>query len=114
GIHFVGPQDVAMAEAHRILMRSAIAVAKYRNATGDYPETIADLVPDYLAEIPIDPFDGNTIRMINSPGGFVLYIVGPDLIDDKARKEYENLASGGDVTFTFDKVYLARVQAAKR
>ncbi len=34
---------------------------RYRLATGDFPETLDQLVPDYLEELPPDPFDGEPL-----------------------------------------------------
>ena len=50
--------------AMRRMAAIALACALYRNDHGGYPPDLAALVPEYLAEIPADPFarDGATLR----------------------------------------------------
>jgi len=87
--------------------RVGIAVQRYRLATGNLPDTLADLVPTYLDAVPEDPFDGRTLRYEKLETGFVVYSVGEDLSDDggmempKDSKERRN--SKLDVTFIVEK-----------
>lgn len=39
----------------RTMLRLALVLEQYRLDTGDYPERLDSLVPDYLTEIPLDP-----------------------------------------------------------
>ncbi|MCZ6889074.1 MAG: hypothetical protein O7H39_11315, partial [Gammaproteobacteria bacterium] len=43
-------------------LRTALACERYRLTTGDWPDNLSKLVPDFLSALPIDPFDGQTIR----------------------------------------------------
>ncbi len=61
---------------------AAIACVQYRRASGDWPQALADLVPAYLDEVPIDAFDGNAIRYAPIDGAPVLYSVGTNGIDE--------------------------------
>ena len=58
----------------------------FRQETGQgFPSALADLVPDYLNEIPTDPMDGQAMRYqlaSNDEGGFRLWSIGPDRTDD--------------------------------
>jgi hypothetical protein len=66
-------------------MRSAIvmvAVERYRQAHGNWPETLNDLVPTYLEGVPTDPHDGAPIRLGRFPEGVVFYSVGEDGVDN--------------------------------
>jgi hypothetical protein len=43
------------------------------------PSSLEELGPQYLKEVPLDPFDGQPIRY--SPEKAIIYSVGDDLID---------------------------------
>ena len=43
---------------------------------------LADLVPDYLSEVPQDPFSGKPLLYRRNAKGYVLYSVGLDGRDD--------------------------------
>ncbi len=47
---------------------------------GELPHTLRELVPDYLAEIPADPFDGQPFRYDRSAS--VVYAIGQNLVDN--------------------------------
>lgn len=55
------------------------AVRAYKIDNGNYPKSIAELVPRYIPEIPEDPFSGEAIKY--SPEKRIIYSVGMDLID---------------------------------
>lgn len=68
------------------LARTAIAIERYRLAKGELPERLRELVPEYLEEVPIDPFDGKTIKYRRMEPGYVLYSVGMDGKDDGGKE----------------------------
>jgi hypothetical protein len=73
----------AWSEASRQMALAALGVERYRrDHGGQFPATLAELVPTYLDEVPIDPFDGQPIRY--RPGGtnVLLYSVGVDRTDN--------------------------------
>jgi hypothetical protein len=83
--------------------RTALAVQRYRLAQGKLPAALGDLVPAYLAAVPVDAFDGLPIRYKLLPSGFVVYSVGRDGKDDGGRvadAEGNRLKPGTDITFT--------------
>ena len=47
-----------------------------------YPETLADLVPKYLARVPDDVFGGNRVLYKKTGTGYLLYSVGANGVDD--------------------------------
>ncbi|MFN0012427.1 MAG: hypothetical protein ACKVS8_12380 [Phycisphaerales bacterium] len=66
-----------------------IALERFRHAHAHYPTSLQDLVPAYIATVPIDPFDGTPLkyRHVAAPLGqgqesFVLYSVDRDGRDD--------------------------------
>ena len=73
----VAALDLRM-RAHLDLTRTALAVERYRLATGKLPEALNALVPQYLAQVPIDPFDGQALRYRRTDPGYLLYDVGED------------------------------------
>jgi hypothetical protein len=56
----------------------ALALERYRLDKHRWPETLADLVPEYLREVPADPFDGAPVRYRRLPDGVVVYTLDPD------------------------------------
>jgi hypothetical protein len=71
---------------HRYLarMRAAlamIAVERYRIKHGRWPDRLEDLVPDFLAQAPMDPFANATIRYVRDKDGVVIYSIGLDRTD---------------------------------
>jgi len=61
----------------------ACALERYRLAHGVYPDSINDLAPGYLLEVPYDPMNGQSYHYKLRPDGtFLLYSVGWNLKDD--------------------------------
>jgi hypothetical protein len=54
------------------------------NQDGNYPESLKQLTPNYLEEVPRDPIDGQPMRYAASKkeGGFRLWSIGLDGVDD--------------------------------
>jgi hypothetical protein len=74
---------------HRVTL-ALLACERYRRERGDYPKRLSDVTPDYLAEVPSDPFTGEPLRLRHDER-FIIYSVGQDEKDD-----------GGEVNFTRD------------
>jgi hypothetical protein len=73
------------AHRHRGTLRSVavlVAAERYRKVKGHWPETASELVPAYLPEVPLDPYDGKPIRLKRGEFGITVYCVGPDRKDD--------------------------------
>jgi len=68
---------IASLDAYRRIMDGAVAVSAYRESKGTYPETVYDLVPEFLEKILIDPYDGKPLKIKKVQGGLVLYSIGP-------------------------------------
>ena len=73
----IGEIDLRL-HAHLDLAKSALAIERYRLATGNVPNELAELVPAYLGEVPIDPFDARPIRYKRTEPGYLLYSVMED------------------------------------
>src|SRR5262249_25938289 len=66
---------------------AALAAERYRRQTGDWPRSLADLVPNYLSAVPLDPFDATQLRYRRTAEGAVIYSVGRDGRDDGGNTE---------------------------
>ena len=82
--------------------RVGLAVQRYRLATGNLPDALADLVPAYLDAVPKDPFDGKELKYKKLETGFVVYSIGEDGSDDGGKerpRERTSPPAQWDVTF---------------
>jgi hypothetical protein len=52
---------------------AAVAAERYRNRHGHLPENLEQLVPDFLAEVPLDPHDGEPLRFHRLEDRVVIY-----------------------------------------
>jgi ABC-type transport system involved in multi-copper enzyme maturation permease subunit len=68
----------------------ALAVERYRREHGRWPATLTELVPSKLANIPVDPYDGQPLRYRRNTDGVVIYSVGPDKTDDGGKLDRKN------------------------
>ncbi len=58
------------------------AVELYRSENDTYPPSLGHLEPNYISELPEDPFTGNSFVYAPTESGYLLYSVGPDMRDD--------------------------------
>lgn len=65
--------------------RIAIAAERFRLTSGELPTTLDQLVPAYLPEVPVDPFDQGPMKVTNRENVLVIYSVGSDATDDNGR-----------------------------
>ncbi len=84
-----------------------LAVERYRLAHASLPGTLDQLVPDYLAAVPADSFDGAPLRYKRLDRGFVVYSVGEDGRDDGGKqgpsKETKESGETGDLVFRVER-----------
>ena len=71
----------ARAQALRNLNLAAIAAERYRLAHGEYPPDLKAL-GELLSAVPLDPYDGQPLRVVRKEGELVLYSIGQDGRDD--------------------------------
>ena len=81
-----------LVSATRLLM----AIKMFKTDLSTYPSSLVDLIPDYIIEIPVDPYDGKPIRYSSSKK--IIYSVGQDLIDSGGSTG-DNLEKMKDPTF---------------
>ena len=63
------------------LVRTDLAIRRYQQRHGQWPESLAVLVPDELELVPLDPFSEKPLVYRVAGDGFVLYSVGLDGVD---------------------------------
>jgi hypothetical protein len=62
-----------------------LAAERYRVRHGVWPAAANDLVPNELSAVPLDPYDGQSIRFLPVADGVVVYSVGPNAVDDGGK-----------------------------
>ena len=81
--------SMTLRDAERIATQTMMALERYYLAHGDYPQTLQQLVPDFLRELPLDPWAATP-----TPMGFRR--VDPSIDDEK--RQYLLYTVGGDAT----------------
>jgi hypothetical protein len=77
------PTHFARAQFALDAARTACALERYRLANGEFPETLAALLPQYLVKLPQDIVNGQPLAYHPTRDGqFVLYSVGWNKTDD--------------------------------
>ncbi len=69
----------------RQLVNLGYALAAHRAATGSFPQSLEELIPQQLVTLPLDPFSGKPFRYRLTDHGFLLYSVGPNTTDDNGE-----------------------------
>ena len=99
----LGLRDCQQAKTRLLIGELALHACQLEH--GALPDQLEQLVPEFLAELPVDPFDpdGQPLRYIRAEDGHVLYSVGYDGKDDGGRPPARNpsgayeLESDGDL-----------------
>ena len=87
--------------------RAAVAAERFRLATGRLPETLDQLVPDFLDAVPTDPFDVAPIRLTTADEGIVVYSIADNRRDDGGivRMKNDRRNDGGIVRMRNDRLH---------
>jgi len=73
--------DLALVRAARV----AVAIEQYRREhTEAMPSRLDDLVPVYLAAVPVDPYSGQPLLLRTEARSYAVYSLGPNRRDDSA------------------------------
>jgi hypothetical protein len=62
-----------------------LALERCRHRDGRWPDSLADVPRDILADVPLDPFDGRPLKYARRDDGVTVYSVGADGRDDGGR-----------------------------
>jgi hypothetical protein len=77
------------------------ALAAYRAENGAYPERLADLAPQTIAQVPVDLYTGQAFRYQRQGDGFLMYSLGPNRADNGGKVDFldrEKAAPGEDTS----------------
>lgn len=91
------------------LSQAGIAVSAYQKANGEFPDSLAALVPKYLPELPNDPYTGNAFVYRIDSEGALIYSLGKNLKDDGGI-EYDSELQNYD---NHDHVFRVNTQNSK-
>ena len=81
------------------LVRAELAIHGYRRDEGNFPASLQALVPDWLDEVPLDPFSGQALVYRADVEGYVLYSVGNDRTNDRGIiDEWIGMTPGTDLS----------------
>ncbi|MDQ7781159.1 MAG: hypothetical protein RDV41_15800 [Planctomycetota bacterium] len=93
-------RDHACFEARQDILMLGVAVLIYESRNGSLPASLADLIPDPLARLPVDPFTGDSYIYRKTKDGFMVYSVGENLKDDGGTPYDPSEGPGeGDISF---------------
>jgi hypothetical protein len=85
-------------------LQAILATKAFRQDNNRLPESLDELVPAYLHEIPVDPYDGKSLKY--SQGKKIVYSVGKDLKDsggsEKQAGTYTNRWTTEDIVFKIE------------
>lgn len=81
----------------------ALAVEQYRLAMGKLPQKLSDLVPSFLDSVPLDPFDGNSLRYKMLERGYIVYSIGQDGQDNGGAEQSTVSERPYDITFSVER-----------
>lgn len=65
------------------LLACHLALRRFWLSKQDYPAALEELVPQFLAAVPLDPFGDRSLTYQKLPDGYLLYSVGYDGVDDR-------------------------------
>ena len=80
-------QTETTGQMERRLTQLALMLAAYKSDHGEYPASLTDLSPAYLAKVPIDLFTEKPLIYSRVEKKYILYSVGPNGEDDNAKKD---------------------------
>ena len=76
---------------------TAVALEQFRAThENQYPAALSKLTPEFLCIALPDPFDGQPLRYQKKGSGYMLYSVGPDLMDNSGERKH---GKDGDIVF---------------
>ena len=90
------PQELSLAQARHGLVRCLFAIRRYLEVRHTLPAHLNDLVPEYFAAIPQDPFSGESLQYDSANG--LLFSVGTNLIAEGGRISEPPLADDAEPT----------------
>ncbi len=84
---------------------AVLAIRQFEQANGRPPATLDEIIPRWLPQMPLDPFNGKTLRYFTAKNGWLVYSVGPNQTDEHGFKPKYGRAKPnqpGDIVYTGD------------
>lgn len=100
----VGNSLVQEAEtlAYMRAARAALAIERWRlKHDGHPPDSLSELVPDFLPSVPIDPFADAPLHYKRTGLGYTIYSIGPDFTDDGGKEMTANVKESDHYDIVF-------------
>ena len=85
------------AETYRQSADTGLAALRYRQAHQKWPDSLQHLVPAFLPQVPLDPYNGKELLFQATPTEFKVYSVGENLVDDGGTWTDKDFADVGFV-----------------
>jgi hypothetical protein len=76
---------------YRDVVLVALAVKRYESQHSRLPQDLAELAPDFLKAAPLDPIDGQPLRVRKQTGAWIVYSLGADGQDDGGQMRTDKL-----------------------
>lgn len=90
--------QAAQAKAAHAAAYVGVAAERYHLDHGSFPPSLDALVPQYLDDLPLDPFDNAPLKFRVRGGDLLVYSIGPDRKDDGGAP-FDQQAKTGDLVF---------------
>ena len=90
-----------LARTRRNLAELAFAVAAHEAETGELPERLAQIVPKYVKQLPLDPLTRKPYVYARQGRSAVLYSLGENGQDDGGRSEPDQSGGPDDIAVRF-------------
>jgi hypothetical protein len=118
GNHYVNGKSSMRVPKHEympaevVLTRALLLCRLYEKKHGQLPETLQELVPEFVEAVPLDPFDGQPVRY--SKERQIVYCVGSDGKDDGAPKYEKGWGPQGEYNRLRDQVLELKPKAKEK
>jgi hypothetical protein len=90
--------EIMLGQALLAEARIAMALNRYHEKTGAYPDELQALVPEHLSEIPTDPFSGEPMHYLPAGKDYVLFSAGENgtyELKTEGKERTKELTAGG-------------------
>jgi hypothetical protein len=78
---------------------AGIACERFRLKRDRWPTTLTELCPEFLAEVPLDPFDGQPLRFAKQDDGVIVHSVGRIPLSRASPSRHIGLPDGIEIGF---------------
>ena len=85
--------------------QTALAVERFRMEKGHLPERLEEIAPTYIPTLPQDPYSGKSLQYKLTTGGFRVYSIGANKMDENGLKKRETSDTNpsDDISFNIER-----------